>query len=352
MSLAIVRSLVLLLVCAVALFVRPTGAVPPDPAARGLDLYVHAPKTAAPGGPIEVLVEAFAFPAVTRAVPLPGATIEAGWDPEELDGEPPPPTVTEKTDAGGRAKVVVHMPAGAPASLSLLIGVRHGGHVRTRTVKIERAAPASVELHVADRRVVPGSTISAWMRVVSVSGDPLPGAGVTVLLEEGGVARHRERFTTDRGGMAMARIPIPRIDEPVWQWRLKAEVDAPGVNVAHVDLSPREENPGTPVIDAAWDAPPQGVSAGDRVGFSVRLLDATRAPVAEHAIRYWIGLRGTAPPADEDEWKKVGTRAITDGAGTVHGAWSAPTLVKRAGTGIVIVARSELEGTRSRLVRR
>src|SRR5690606_7285687 len=147
--------------------------------------------------------------------------VEAGWDPEEIGGQTALPTVKAETGAGGRAKLVIRMPEGAPRELSLLVGVRHGIHSRTRVVKIARAAPGSVELHVADTRVVPTSTVSAWIRVARVSDLPLAGANVVVSLEEGGVARHRTRLVTDRGGMAMARVPIPRIDEPVWSWTLR-----------------------------------------------------------------------------------------------------------------------------------
>src|SRR4029077_3061564 len=103
---------------------------------------------------------------------------------------------------------------------------------------------AAVELHTADRRVVPTSTISAWVRVVGTSGEPLAGAGVVVSLLEGGVPRHSEKLQTDRGGLVMARVPIPRIDEPVWEWTLRAQAEAPGVPPTEVTLRPREETPG------------------------------------------------------------------------------------------------------------
>ncbi|MBX3190795.1 MAG: hypothetical protein KF819_27605 [Labilithrix sp.] len=319
-------------------------ALPPDPAARGLDVFLDASPEAAPGGRLEITAKAFGFPTVTHAVPLAGAVIEVGWDPEALDGEAPPPSVVAKADADGRAHLAIDVPRGLPKLLPLLVAVRHGGHSRTRSVDIVRAPSATIELVTADTRVVPASTISAWVRVVSTSGDPLANAGVTISLIEGGVARHTQKAKTDRGGLVMARVPIPRIDEPLWSWALRAESDIGGVAPAEIGLTPREETPGTPTLDVAWEGSPAGVIAGERVPFRLRLRDATGQPVIDHAIRYWIGARGTSPPSTDKDWERLSTRAVTDGAGEIAGARDAPTLVKASGTSMVLVARAELEG--------
>ncbi len=235
-----VRPVALLLLIVAVLCGGTASALPPDPAARGLDVYLHVASDAAPGGILELSAKAYGFPTVTQAVPLANAVIEAGWDPEQLDGDVPPPSVQAKTDAEGRVKLAIDVPRGLPKELSLLVGVRHGSHSRTRTVPVKRGATASVELHTADRRVVPTSTISAWVRVLGTKGEPLADAGVVVSLLEGGVARHRETYRTDKGGLVMARVPIPRIDEPVWQWTLQAQVDAPGAVWSSTDaVAPR-----------------------------------------------------------------------------------------------------------------
>jgi hypothetical protein len=326
------------------LFGGPARALPADPAARGLDVYVHVAPNAAPGGVLEVTAKAYGFPSVTHAVPLAGAVLEIGWDPEELDGLAPPPSVHATTDAEGRARVAIEVPQGLPRALQLLVAVHHGGHARTRAITIARGATASVELHTADHRVVPTSTISAWVRVVGTAGEPLAGAGVVVSLLEGGVARHSETLHTDRGGLVMARIPIPRIDEPVWQWTLRAQAVAPGVPPTDLTLTPREEKPGTPTLGALWEAPAAGVLPGDRVHFDIRVHDAVGQPLVEHAVRYWIGPKGTTPPRTDKEWDRVGARAVTDGAGEVKGTRDAPTLVKSTGTSMILVARSVVEG--------
>ena len=131
----------------------------------------------APGGTVELTAEAFGFATVSGARPLAGATIEVGWDPESLGGLTAPPTVTRETDAAGRARLAIEVPPGPPGELQLLVGVRHGPHARTHKVAIERSRPAFIELHTADARVVPMSTISAWGRVASLAGHPIAGAG-------------------------------------------------------------------------------------------------------------------------------------------------------------------------------
>lgn len=331
-------------VLAVVLLGGHARALPPDPAARGLDLFVHVAPVAVPGGQLEVVVKAYGFPAVTEARPLAGAAVEAGWDPESLDGDAPPPSVHATTDAEGRARFVVEVPRGRPMKLSLLVGVRHGGHARVRAASVERSPAAGVELYTADTRVVPTSTISAWVRVVGSAGEPLAGSKVTVSLFEGGVARRSERLVTDLGGLVMARVPIPRIDEPVWSWTLRAELETVGVKAAELELTPREETPGTPTLGAAWDEPPNGARPGDRIPFRIRLRDATGQPVIDHAVRYWIGTRGTTPPATDKDWEKASTRATTDGGGEITGHRDAPTLVAAKGTSLILIARAVVEG--------
>ncbi|MBX3219239.1 MAG: hypothetical protein KF795_01895 [Labilithrix sp.] len=340
-------------VLATLLFAGHSRALPPDPAARGLDVFIHAATDAAPGGTIELTVEAFGFATVTDARPLPNAIVEAGWDPESLDGAAAPPTVTAKTDPDGRARLAVVVPPGRPGALSLLVGARHGSHTRTHSVAISRSPAMNVELHVADARVVPTSTISAWARVSSIAGKPLAGAPLVVSLLEGGVARHKQRLVSDRGGIVMARVPIPRIDEPVWRWTLRVEADAPGAGAASIELVPREETPGAPTLEAQWIPPTTpgrpdtqrgGVLAGDRVLYALRLRDATGQPLVDHPLRWWIGPKGTNPPSTDDEWQKLGKPARTDGAGSVSGAHDAPTLVKASGTALQLVAEAVVEG--------
>lgn len=321
-------------------------AAPPDPAARGLDVFLHVSDTAVPGGRIEIVAKAYGFPSVTQAVPLANATIEAGWDPETLGGQAPPPNVTVTTDAEGRARVQLEVPHGKPAALNALVAVRHGGHSRVRDLTVTRGPAARVTIHTADTRVVPTSTISAWVRAVGASDEPLANTKVQVSLQEGGVARHTQILTTDRGGLVMARVPIPRIDEPVWEWVLSATLEGPQTNRASASLAlrPREEIPGMPTLAVFWEEPPSGARAGDKLPYKIRLRDATGQPVIDHVVRYWIGARGTNPPADDKEWEKQSTRVTTDGGGEIAGSRDAPTLVSAKGTALTLIVKSVVEG--------
>ena len=338
------RAIAILFLSFLVCVALPAGAVPPDLAARGLDLFVHVAPSAAAGRTLEVNVQAFGFPEVTRTAPLAGATIEVGWDPESLGGQPAPPDVVVKADDEGRGRATVTLPITVPEKPVLLVGARYGAHARTQSVAVTRAAPAQVELHVADDRVVPRSTVSAWVRVVGVAGDPLPKAGVVVSLVEAGVARWEDRAKTDAGGLVLARVPIPSIDEPVWSWTLRAVADVPGATPAEIVLRPREETPGKPSVSATWSIPPSGALAGDKMPFAIRLRDAVGQPVASHELRYWIGPKGTTPPANDQAWEKQGIVAKTNGLGIVSGERTAPTLVKIGGTSLTLAVRAELEG--------
>ncbi|MEJ7730544.1 MAG: hypothetical protein WKG00_15150, partial [Polyangiaceae bacterium] len=101
-----------------------------DPAARGLDAFVHLPAAAAPGALLPVQIEVRGFPTIAETVPLGGATIEAAWDPEKLGKgvSGAPPAVRATADASGRAHLEVPVPEGAERELSLLIALRSGTH--------------------------------------------------------------------------------------------------------------------------------------------------------------------------------------------------------------------------------
>jgi len=68
----------------VLIFASSKDAAAADLAARGLDLFVHVPKQAATGGIVPLQLRVFGFPTVSTLLPLPGAQVEATWDPESL----------------------------------------------------------------------------------------------------------------------------------------------------------------------------------------------------------------------------------------------------------------------------
>ncbi|MFO0762458.1 MAG: alpha-2-macroglobulin family protein [Byssovorax sp.] len=320
-----------------------------DPAQRGLDLFIHAPESAAPGSLVPVQIEAFGFPSVVSLVPLAGATVEAAWDPESLGPgiSKAPPAIRATTDSAGKLHLDVPVPDGDVRKLDLLLGLRLGVHERTRKITIERGPAERIALHVADTRVVPGSSISAWVTVTrAATGEPAGGAPIELSLIEGGYARTRIKLVADGAGTAMARVPIPPTEEPSWTWQLKARSLSTGErDAAHdaIQLSPREETPGSPWISARFDD--TAVLAGDHPRFTLRVRDATDQPIAGLPIRYWVGPRGTEPPKDQKGWELVSTRALTDGAGEISATADAPTtIVAGVGTTLRVIARTKVEG--------
>ena len=319
-----------------------------DPAARGLDLFLHLPDNAPSGSTLPIQIEAFGFPTAITLAPLGGAQIEAAWDPEHLGPgvNRAPSPVRATTDAAGRAHLDVPVPDGDARELTLLVGVASGSHQRTRTVKVQRGAARKVTLHVADTRVVPGSAVSAWVFVTrAATGEPAPNAHVELALLEGGMARTTLALTTDAAGTAMARVPIPMVEEASWSWTLRARslgAGDPGEGSSDVKLTPREETPGAPSIAAEFAG--GYVLAGARADFSMRVRDAGDMPVVGAPVRWWVGPKGTQPPKDAD-WERLSQLSHTDAAGDVRGAVDAPSLVVAGvGTTLTLVAKTSVEG--------
>lgn len=322
-------------------------SAPPDPAARGLDVFLHAPSEAAPGSVLSVEREALGFPTVVTLTPLAGATLEAGWDPESLgpNASSAPPSVRAIADAGGRTRLDVPVPVGDERTLTLLVGVRSGAHSRTRSFAVKRVKPYEVGLYVPDTRVVPGGETSAWVLVTSAtSGAPVGSVPVELALTEGGHARKTISIVTDAAGTAMARVPIPATEDPSWSWVLRARTATPELEGADgtLTLTPREETPAAPRVTVEWAD--GSVMAGSEARWVVRVRDAVDKPVASLPVRTWIGPRGTKAPADERLWEKASTLGRTNAAGEVEGVATAPTLVtKAAGTTLELVARTAVE---------
>jgi hypothetical protein len=153
----------LLVASALALATAPIASTDAQPAdvdraARGIDVFLHVPGDAAPGSLLPVQIEAFGFPTTVALAPLGDATVEAGWDPEHLGTgvTAAPAAVRGRTDASGRAKLLVPVPDGEELPLRLLVHVRSGNHERARWATVHRGALHAVSVYVADTEVVPG----------------------------------------------------------------------------------------------------------------------------------------------------------------------------------------------------
>ncbi len=319
----------------------------PDPAARGLDTFIESSQAAISGGTLPVQLETFGFPVANAMKPLAGVQVDAAWDPESLGPNvaAAPPAVSAKSDAQGHLTLVVPVPRGDARPLKLLVGLRYGAHARTRTVTVKRTLADRVELHVADARVVPGSTLTAWVTVRSATdASPEGQVPVEVALREGAYARTTLRAVTDASGTAVVRVPIPTTDDPSWTWNLVASVSRGDVeSTSSATLTPRDETPGLPQVRAHFDAP--NVDVGKQVGFTIVLRDGSGEPIAGLPLRYWLGPTGTHAPTEEKAWLAASKPAKTSTVGEVHGTADAPkVLAPGAAVDVQLVVRTTFEG--------
>jgi len=332
-----------------------------DPAARGLDVFVHVPTAVPSGGVLPVLIEAFGFPSVQTAEPLSDADVQVVWDPEYLGPHVAvaPAPLGGKTLAKGRLILNVPVPRGDAIAMRLLVRVRHGDHERVRTVTVQRTSRRKLQLFVGDTHVVPGSTISTWVLVENaITKKPVAQSDVVVKLVEGGVSRFERVVRTDRAGAAMVRVPIPRTTEPAWTWELIARLSASpgeGSASASVTLRPREETPGTPSFRSEFLEP--SIRPGERATLRLNLRDASNRPLAAAPVRVWIGPKGTNPPEKDEDWKAapqapssghlpLGQVMVlrTDLRGLVQRTVQAPPVVSPVGTKLTLRARVDLSG--------
>ncbi|NUP09593.1 MAG: hypothetical protein HOW73_26405 [Polyangiaceae bacterium] len=338
---------------ATALPPRARAALPTE---RGLDLFVHAPGLAAGGEVLPIDVQALGFPTATTTVPLSGAAVEAAWDLESLldptqkDASPAaaPPSVRAVADDQGRATLLLPVPKGRTKAITLLVSIRSADRERVRELVVQRTAAEHLSLFVSDPQVVPGSEVVAWARWSSTDGSrPIENGPVEFVLTQGGVIRFRQRAKTDASGTVMARVPIPRDDEPGVEWVLTARAaDRPPAEGDELKdaatLGAREETPGRPSLWSGFD---EGrVVAGAKARYRVRVRDASGEGIAGHPVWVWTGPNGTSAPSDVDEFRKASKKLLTDGAGEIVSEIAAPTTIPLRGTQVHLEARTEIDG--------
>ena len=248
-------------------FAPSLRAAPKDPAARGLALFVHAPKGVPSGATLPVQVRVFGFPIVSTLIPFAKATVEVAWDPESLGEKVPtmPKPVEIVCDEGGRGHLDIAVPLGQ-GKIKLLVSARWQSHERTRSLEVERSPRYELDLRVSDTDVVPGGRLSAWVVLHDrVTGRPAGGKPVDLALKEGTVARFSRRLVTDQAGMASAEVAIPFVEDPEWKWILSARTAMGHGDEAEatVTLGVREETPQAPSMCAHWqvNAAPPGSKA-------------------------------------------------------------------------------------------
>lgn len=316
----------------------------PDPAERGIDLFVHAVPTAMSGDAVSIALEAYGFPTVTDPRPLPGATIVAAWDPESLGPHvsSAPPDVSVVTDGRGRARLTVPVPPGDPRKLTLLVAARHGEHGRTRKLEIARTERLHVDVRTPDPAVVPGSQIPVFLTLSDARTDaPIAATVADVGLFEGDVERSTNRVVTDASGVARTSFLVPSGATGQPPLSIRARLVASGAS-ASTTLRLREETPATPKLLTRWVE--LQLKPGEIGHAKVRVLDATDEPIAGHEVTWWVGPKGTTPPTTDEEWAKSATKGRTDGMGELSFQAQAPRVVGAHGSDLAFVVRTEIEG--------
>lgn len=319
----------------------------PKVSERGLDLWVHGETLVPSGKDLALSVVALGFPTATTAEPLEGALVEASWDvPSLTDADDPPlavapAPVTVTTAKSGGATLIVPVPPGRGKELKLLLRLRFGEQERTFEHRVQRSKSSDIELFVSDSAVVPGSRVMAW-GIFSGQETKRANTKVEFLLRQGDIVRQKVAVTTDASGTASAPLDIPAGTSAESTYFLVARVvDDPASEVS-TTLRTREEIPGAPTFDAAFDA--SSVIAGSDASYRVRVRDASGEPIKAQPVLLWSGPSGTEAPTNADEFAKVATKLTTDENGEVAGAVKSPSTIPARGTELKIVVRTELEG--------
>ena len=324
----------------------PASAASKDPAARGLDLFLHAPPSVPSGGTWPVQVRVFGFPTVATLTPLAGATVEATWDPETLGDKASavPKPVETTCDGAGRGHLDIAVPPGR-GKLNLLVSARWQGHERTRTLEVERLQSHALDLRVNDTAVVPGGKLAAWVVLRDrVTGKPAGKKAVDLALKEGSVARFSRRLVTDQAGMASVEVPIPFVEDPEWKWVLSARtaVGQGDEAEATVSLGVREETPQAPTLRAHWQV--STVPPGTKATFMLEVRDGTGRGIPKLPLRYWVGGRGLHVPKDDKAWLAASTEIRTDDDGLARVTVETPRTISSCGASLTLVAKTLVEG--------
>jgi hypothetical protein len=315
--------------------------------ARGLGIAVHAPIGAAAGRSVAVAVTVFGFPSVRETVPLPNAAITASVDPESLATSPPesPPVANATADASGDAVVDVAIPPGVRAksneSLSILVRADYAGRTRTQAVTVKLTPVATVRLFVDHTHVGPGESVRGWVFASDTKG-PRKNERVRVTLNEDGATRSSEVVTTDESGMAQAIWRVPQYRFPPASLSVGGYLESADAAGASTRLEARRGHVAEPKLRTQWtDASRR---AGEVAEFTLSLRDGVGDPIENGKVRYWIGARGTEPPAADAETPGSMIAAVTDENGNVVATATTPKLFKGSASELRVLERAEDDG--------
>jgi hypothetical protein len=303
--------------------------------ARGIAVAVHAPDQLVVGASYPFVLEAIGFATAERGEPLPGATVEVGWDPSG-GASTAIPSLKGTSDADGRFAGSLILPPGeGPAKL--LIRVSAAGHERVETISVRRLEAKSLAVIAPKTYVRPGSTVSARLQLRDeVATTAVAGAPIEVRFEESGIPLAKKVVTTDRGGSALVNFQVPPGALAGSHFTLYAET--PGASGA-VTYSVESDAPAVPSVAVAWEESELRPGATGKAIFSY--LDAANHPVVGAPVWIVVSAKNTAP--NDLEWKLI-PPVKTGSDGRYAYTFVAPTLIPPNGANYSVFAKISVDG--------
>lgn len=303
--------------------------------ARGIAVAVHAPAQLVVGASFPFVLEAIGFATADRGEPLPGATVEVGWDPSG-GASTAIPALKGTSDADGRFAGSLILPPGeGPAKL--LIRISAAGHERVETISVGRLDAKSLAVIAPKTDVRPGSTVSARLQLRDeVATTAVAGAPIEVRFEESGIPLAKKVVMTDRGGSALVNFQVP--PGALAGSRFTLHAATPGASGA-VTYSVESDAPAVPSVTLAWEESELRPGATGKA--VVSYLDAANHPVVGASVRIVTSAKNTAPT--DAEWKLVAP-AKTGSDGRYVYSFVAPTLIPPNGANYTVFAKLSVDG--------
>jgi len=272
----------------------------------GIEGATHAPR----GGEIRWLVTAYDVLGLSDLRPSPGATVYVATSLAQTEER------EVRTDALGRAEVVLPIPGDAPDGFQAVIRVVSTDDVQRRFELPVRVTPKeAIEVHAARDVVSPGGPLRAFGRLsMAESGRPLAGQTVRLTLRD--QARRPlgapAEVTSDEAGLFAHTFAIPRDVRGGVLVEARAGADDHPVTVA-TGAQVAEPSAAPLLVAVAPEA--SLVRPGQRVPLMVAVRSGNGRPIEGATVTL-----GGARREDTDRL------ATTDARGRARLAWTAPAM--------------------------
>jgi hypothetical protein len=296
--------------------------VPGQDGVTGLEMGIEGSLRAIPGGRLRWFVTVHEIVAGRELRPAARAALKV-----LASFQPAKPLLETVSDAGGRARIELAIPAELERSFELVVEARSPRRVKRRfDVTVELDKRYRTELHLDRRSVAPGGELRAWGRVLDrARARPAAGRAVSVRAREGTrlIGRVQET-TTDARGFFQLALRAPRADRASFSVEARAD-DADPVTLTGLSTRPP---PRAALEVVAW--PRHRVAAP---GATVQVEVVVRTPEGRPVPRATLsGLSIPRAKAGEEvkptltdargralvPWRVVSTAPVADVTGSVH----------------------------------